>query len=256
MEEIEKAFGETTSIVLGRKLSKMTDYEEWLLKHVKGKVEKRKSKISGKTVFVPSVEFYGRMGGNIVTLGESLELGKRHLGEEEVEKLSLENADKMLEKIKTTTPEIIYSRNIGTEESSCYGPTQHCYKVTFTWFSKLIAYSFWARDSERLFGCSNVAAQSSFCIKCHSSTKLTRCFEVNDSNNCADCYFCHNCENVQDSMFCFNAKNLRNAIGNVQLAPDEYRKIKARMLLQIADELEGKKGLVLDIFNISQNAPI
>lgn len=250
MEEIEKAFSQTAEILFGKKLGSMREYEKWLERHVKGKIEGKKSKISSNIVYVPSVEFYRKLGENIVTLEESLLLGEKKVPEATLAKLSLANAGKALEGIKATTPEIIYSRNIGTTESSCYGPTQYCHKVRFTWFSKFIAHTFWGRDSERLFGCANVAAGSAFCIKCYSSTKLIRCFEVNDSNNCADCYFCHNCEDLRDCMFCFNTKGKRYAIGNVELGREEYLKVKKRIQAQIATELERTKSCKYDIYSI------
>ena len=250
MEEIEKAFEQTSEILFGKKLGSMRAYEAWLERHVKGKIEGKKSKISANTVYVPSVDFYRQLGANIVTLDESLELGKKKLPEAALDRLTLATAGKALEGIKTTTPEIIYSRNIGTEESSNYGPTQYCYKARFTWFSKYIAHTFWARDSERLFGCANVAAGSNFCIKCYSSTKLSRCFEVNDSNNCADCYFCHNCEDLKDCMFCFNTKGKRYAIGNAEVGKEAYMKIKKQVQTEIANELLKTKSFRHDIYSI------
>ncbi len=254
MEEIEKAFSETSGLLFGRKLVGLKSYEGWLERHVKGKIEGKKSKVSGNIVYVPSVDFYRSLGSNIVTLQESLALGGKKIDDSQLEKLTLSTAGKVLEGIKTTTPEIIYSRNIGTEESSNYGPTQFCYKIRFTWFSKFIANTFWARDSERLFGCSNVAAGSGFCIKCYSSTKLIRCFEVNDSNNCADCYFCHNCEDLRDCMFCFNTMGKRYAIGNVEVGKEEYLRVKKLIQAQIASELEKTKSLRYDIYNIGSKA--
>jgi len=250
MEEIEKAFNQTSEILFGKQLGSMRAYEAWLERHVKGKIDGKKSKISNNIVYVPSVEFYRQLGSNMVTLDESLKLGEKKLPEAQLERLTLATAGRVLEGIKTTTPEIIYSRNIGTTESSCYGPTQYCYKARFVWFSKFIAHTFWGRDSERLFGCSNVAAGSAFCIKCYSSTKLVRCFEVNDSNNCADCYFCHNCEDLKDCMFCFNTKGKRYAIGNVEVGREAYIKIKKQVQKEIADELLKTKSFKHDIYSI------
>ena len=42
-------------------------------------------------------------------------------------------------------------------------------------------------------------------------------------------------------MFCFNAKNLKNAIGNVQLKPDDYKRIKSMFLKEI-HEMEDEYG--------------
>jgi len=94
------------------------------------------------------------------------------------------------------------------------------------------------------------AAGSSFCMKCYSSTKLTRCFEVNDSNACTDCYFCHNCENLTECMFCFNAKGKRYAIGNVEVGKEAYMKVKRLVQSQLAGELERTKGCKRDIYSI------
>ena len=76
MEEIEKAFEQTAEILFGKKLGSMSTYETWLERHVKGKIEGKKSKISANTVYVPSVDFYRQLGTNIVTLDESLKLGE------------------------------------------------------------------------------------------------------------------------------------------------------------------------------------
>ena len=51
-------------------------------------------------------------------------------------------------------------------------------------------------------------------------------------------------------MFCFNAKNLKNAIGNVQLKPDDYKRIKSMFLKEIHERLVKDKDLDFDIFNL------
>jgi hypothetical protein len=79
---------------------------------------------------------------------------------------------------------------------------------------------------------------------------MARSFECDGSEACADGYFLHNCENVRDSMFCFNAKNLTNAIGNAPLPAADYKRIKTSLVSQLADELEKRKSLKWDIFNI------
>ncbi len=250
MEQIEEAFQKTTEVVLGKKLEGIENYEHWLTRHVNGTVRKIKSAMSDKTVYSPSLEFFKRMERNIVTLDESLELGNQSLSLQEVNSFALKNANAVLSQIKTTTPEIIYGKNIGSEECACYGPTKYCYKSTFCWFSDYIAYSFWPRDSEYLFGCSNVAGGSKYSLKCYSSTKLVRCFEVNDSNSCSDCYFCHNCENLRECMFCFNTKGKRYAIGNVEVGREAYMKVKKLVLAEITKELSETKGFRHDIYSI------
>ena len=250
MREIDKAFSATASVLFGKPLDGIEQYGKWLTARARQAiVRKVPSRISGKDVSVGQVDFFEQMGPNIVTLDESLPLGEHALTEGEVSSLCMENAGRLLSKISTTTPEIIYGTNIGTEGCACYGPTQHCQDTTFCWFSKKVACSFWTRDCDSVFGCSNLVL-SSFCIRCHSSTTLTRCFEVNDSSASSGCYYCHNVENCQDCMFCFNAKNKRYAIGNVEVGREAYMKVKALLCAQMHDELLRTKRIRHDIFSI------
>lgn len=250
MKEIEKAFSATTSVLFGKPLSGIEKYGNWLKSRVKeANIIKVKSKVSDRQVLVVPVGFFKEMGSNVVTLDESVKLGERTLTENEVESLSMKTAGKLLAKISTTSPEIIFGENFAEEGCACYGPTQGCYKTTFCWFSKRVAFGFWTRDGDSVFGCSNLVL-SSFCIKCHSSTNLTRCFEVNDSSNCSGSYFCHNSEGLQDCLFCFNTKNKRYAIGNIEIGREAYMKIRHLVLASIVSELEETHSLRHDIFSI------
>ncbi|VVB98145.1 Uncharacterised protein [uncultured archaeon] len=249
MKEIEAAFSTTSGIVLGKKLAGLDDYGPWLTKDVLAKVNTAKSVKSGKTVFLPTLEYYGKIGRNALTLEESLEHGKNAITEREAEALSVANASGALAGIKATTPEVVYDKNIGTQECADYGPTQYCYRSGFAWFEKYCGYCFWARTSEYMFGCSSIL-NSKFCIKCSDSVNLTRCFEVSDGRNCSDSYFCHNVENVQEGMFCFNTKNKKYAIGNIEVGREKYMEIKKMLLSQIADELDKKKSFRYTVFNI------
>jgi len=250
MREIEKAFESATLVIFGKPLSGVDNYGAWLKEKVKNaKVIKKKSKLSGQDVHVVSIDFFRLMGNNVVTLNETVEMAKRSLSEQEVEELTVENAPKLLQKICTTSPEIIFGENFDTEGAACFGMTQHCYKTAFCFWSKKVAYSFWNRECDSVFGCSNLVL-SSHCLKCHSSTKLQRCFEVNDSFSCSGCHFCHNCENLQECMFCFNAKDLRYAIGNVEVGRKAYMRVKELLCSQMHKELLKEKRLRHDIFSL------
>lgn len=249
MREIEAAFGSTTSIVLGKKLTNLDGYGGWLTEHVLAKVNTAKSVKSGNPVYMPTLGFYEKIGRNALTLAESFEHGKQSLSEAEVLDLGMSNASAVLKDIKATTPEVVFDKNIGTEECADYGPTQYCYRSGYAWFEKYCGYCFWARTSEYMFGCSSIL-DSKFCIKCCDSTNLTRCFEAADAVNCSGLYFCHNVENVHESMFCFNTKNKRYAIGNLEVGREKYMEMKKRLVAEIADELERKKSFRYTIFDI------
>jgi len=104
-------------------------------------------------------------------------------------------------------------------------------------------------NSKYTFGCYRIL-ESQFCINCYNSLYLTRCFEVDTSTKCSDSLFCHNSEALQDCAFCFNAKGKRHAIGNLQLPPEQYRKIKNMLVEQMTEEILKTKELNYDIFNI------
>ena len=252
--EIEQHFATTAQIIFGKPLAPLKAHGEWLLSRApEARITEKKSAASSRTVCSPSARFFLALGNRVLTADEALKAGGKKISGKDAEALCITNAHALLAGISTTTPEIVWGKNVGTEESSCYGPTQHCFRVACCWFSKFIAYSYWSRTSENLFGCS-LCTDCSFCIKCYSSTKLTRCFEVNDSNNCADCYFCHNCEDLKDCMFCFNTKGKRYAIGNRELPKEEYLKIKGMLQAQMHSELERTKKLEYDIYNIGSRA--
>lgn len=250
MREIENAFSATSSLLLGAPLTGIRDYSSWLLMHVKGRVIERRSRISGKIVYVSSVPYFQKLGDNVVTHEEGIRLGKeRKLTLAEAESLTLKNASRDLSGIKTTSPEIIFDKNIGTKECTCYGPTQYCFQGTMNWYCKNAAYSYWPKRSENVYG-SGMVYGCKFCIKVHSSTNLTRCFEVTDSHSCSDTYFSHNCENLQECMFCFNTKGKRYAIANREVGKEKYMEIKKRILKQVYEELSTTKTLKYDIYTL------
>ncbi|MDD5337748.1 MAG: hypothetical protein PHS02_04665 [Candidatus ainarchaeum sp.] len=249
MEEIEKAFQAVTLPLLNKRLSNLTDYEGWLVKDIVHKIVQVKSIKSGKPVSMPSMRFFEAIKDNCVSLEEALELGKSHLSAIEADSLSLANASSVLKNIARTTPEAVYGTNIGTVECADYGPSQYCYRSSFAWFDKFCAYSFWPRNSEYIFGCSSII-DSRFCMKCHDSAQLTRCFEVLDGSNSSDCYFCHNVENVQNGILCFNAKNLRYAVGNVEVGREKFTEMKNMLLNRIVPELESRKDFAYSIFDL------
>ncbi|MFH1520813.1 MAG: hypothetical protein ABID61_04155 [Candidatus Micrarchaeota archaeon] len=248
MDEIEKAFQETTSILFGKKLYNLEDYRTWLLESV-GKALYTKSQISNNTVYVPDIIFYSSIKKNMVTLDESVELGKRQLSEEDTKILTLANASEKLKDIKFVTSDVMLGQNQDLKKTSTYMNAQHCFDGVWYINSKCDAYCFWPRESEYCFG-SHFIFASNFSIKCYNSVKLARCFELSDCSTCTDCYFCHNCENLNNCMFCFNVKSLRYAIGNIEVGRETYLKIKEKIIGEIANKIETEKKLEMNIYNI------
>ena len=248
-KDVETAFQEVSRIVLGKRLTKLIDYENWLTKH-SGKVIGVKSQISDGVVYVPPLEAFVEIRNSAIKEDEALEYGKNTVGIRELNGLTPLNARERLACIKLTTPEITFGENIDITECSGYGVnTAHAFRGSFIYADKCVAYSYFIRNSEYIFG-SSLIFLSKYCINCYHSQNLTRCFEVSDSTNCSDCYFCHNCESLSNCMFCFNTKSKRYAIANVEIGPEAFGRIKKLVLDDLTKRIEANKGLDIDIYNI------
>jgi hypothetical protein len=229
----------------------MGKYSGWLLRHVRG-IGRATSAISGKPLSVPLYSAFQAMPeGRLIGAEEAKEAGRQlRISNDEAETFSLGNAREKLGRIAYFCVE----REIGNNTNNIDCPVQinssGCYRIPNCVFTKDSAYSYWARNSEHCFGCSRVF-DSAFCISCHNSMKLSRCFEMDCCRNCADSYFCHNCENVHDSMFCFNVKNLRYAIGNAEVGREAFERAKKLLLAEITGSLEKTHDYKRSIYNIS-----
>jgi len=249
MIEIEKSFAKTSALIFGTELSPLSGYVRWLEHGLPFSIVEKKSKVSGKPVFMVTHPPYLKISGNIAGIEEALEVGKLALSGIEAASLSLENVRAKLAKISTINPNTVFGENFDTTDSACYGPTQHCFRIAFSWWSKYVSCSYDARTSSHAHGCSDID-DCNFCIRCRQSSKLQRCFEVDESASCSDCYYCHNVENCRDCMFCFNAKNLKNAIGNLEYPREEYLAIKKKVLGKMVEELKATRQLKLDIYSV------
>ena len=249
MSEVEKSFASTSALMFGRGLAPLSVYIGWLERGLPFPMAVARSHLSKKPVFMVSHPAYARIQGNVAGIEEALELGKLSIAIKEAESLSLANAGKALSKISTTCPNVVFGENFDTVDSTCYGPTQHCFRISYSWWSKYASCCYDVRTSSHVHGCSDLD-DCNFCIRCRQSSKLQRCFEVDESANCSDCYFCHNVENCRDCILCFNAKNLKNAIGNVEYPREEYLAIKKKVLETMVEELKASKQLKLDIYSV------
>lgn len=245
--EAELAFQKVTGVVLGAPLKGLEKFSNWLKKYDDFVVASA-SALSGVPVYAPPVSFYKVFKHNFITFQEAFDHIKPVLDARYLEQPSFSAIQEKLVPLYIT-PEAVIGDNKNVQMAGAYGYSLNCFYGAFFNQSKNCAYCFWPRQSEYMFGSTQVFS-SAFCIKCYNSANLTRCFEVSNSNNCSDCFFCHNCENLSDSMFCFNAKNLRNAVGNVELEKEEYAKIKSMFLTQVLKKIEETNRLDYSIYNI------
>lgn len=249
MNKIEESFSQITKVILGKPLTSINEYGNWLSRNVDKPII-GKSCASGKRIIIfDHADFLRFPRDRLLTLEEAERLGA-------VNKLDISALERNpipeLGKIAYFSPII----DFGKKENLMDCPTQessvNCYNGDAVYCCKNSSYNYWPRDSDYIFG-SSVIFVSSFCLKCYNSKKLSRCFEVDHSRDCSDSYYLHNCENVKSSMFCFNTKNLNYAVGNTAVGKDQFEKTRGMLLEWINGELEKKKDVPLSIFNISNH---
>jgi hypothetical protein len=248
---IETAFASTIQIILGKKPTKGIDaYGAWLVKHTRG-FDRCKSALSGKEIFLAHYGNYCDLPKDrLLTLEEAKQSGQAvRLLPGDLEGLSLKTAGTKIGKIAFFNSDIADGNNLNDIECTINIDAVNCYRAVCSVYSKFAAYSFWPRTCEHVFGCDTVF-DSSFCVNCYRSVKLTRCLEMDSCNGCSDSLFCHNCENLQNCMFCFNTKNKSYAIGNVEVGREAYLQVKKVVVEQLASQLEKNNKLSFDIFAI------
>lgn len=255
---IEKAFSSTCSLLFKRDIGTLSAYSDYLKMHVPQNLP-LKSAISKSPVLVSSYRVHimklHDISKRMATDEELRGIGKVGIGEGAAGKLSgnLQSAVELLHPIAYMNLDKVVGQIRNMKGCTVIIDATDCLDCSAPIRCKRCAHAFWPSSSEAIFG-SSIAWDSSFCMKCFHSKKLTRAFECDSCENCSDIYFSHNCENVRDSMFCFNKKNIVNAIGNAELPAESYRKIKNSLVSQIADELEEKKTLKWSIFNLAREA--
>lgn len=252
LAELEKSFVQTTRLLFGKELAGLQEYSGWVGRRVP-LPKPGKSKISGKEVWIPPSYIY--MGkefdpSRVISLDEMEKMPQTPLTKEDVGKLRAVGLARAVAPIALACGNYRYWTFSNIERCSGAGDGRNIYMGEDVYLQvKNVAFSNYALYCNDCFGCHGLM-NSSFTIHGYNSDRVSRCFEVESCSNCSDLMFCHNCENVHDSMFCFNAKNLRNAVGNVQLPPEVYRKIKEMVRREIVAELEGRKNYGRDIFRI------
>lgn len=247
---LDQAFSDTCNLLFEKPLpGKLTDYEGWLLRHVRAP-PKAKSAAIGKPLLVLPILLNNPVRETHITEKEAEEMGKEALTEEAIGKISISNCIEALSPIAFATCEVALGNNMEVAETVSYSDSREVFGSSTMYDSKKCAYCCWvSHQAENMFGCDHVF-YSKFCVNCYRSLRLQRCFEVNDSLDSSDCYFCHNIENCHDCMFSFNAKNLKYAIGNSEFPREEYLRIKGLLLSEIAAKAGAQKGLPFGIYGL------
>jgi hypothetical protein len=246
MNPINKAFSTTSKIIFKTELKNIEDHEEWLSRYMM-KTREFTSLFGSKVYRLDhNFEISVYPEDSVVSQEEAAVLATRHLNEEDLTSIS---------KIREKLSEIAYVLGTSLEDvqntvkSPSAWHSSNLYKVKDSTYDEYCGVCGVILHSRYAFG-SHRIVNVNFSINCYNSSSLNRCYGLDTCRTCSDSYFAHNCEGLAEAMFCFNAKGKRYAIGNTELPPEHYRKIKDSLVSQMADEIIETKRLKYDIFNI------
>ena len=235
---LEKAWASTCKVLFGEEAGSLPQYEKWLAELVDPTVV-RKSSISGKEVIYSTANY--SESAKSINLDE-VDFNRKY------PPLSI-NQIKDIDSIASAIGDrAYYSGNVVlgnskyVEKSANISDCFYIYNTTLSSNDKYMAYCTQCRLDSYGFG-GNAFSESEFCLKCHELTRVKRCFETWMTQDSANCYYSHGLKNCADCMFSFNLRNKRFAIGNLELPPDKYKGIKAKLLSEMLSGLKRDKRL-------------
>ena len=246
---LNRRFKGACKILLKAEVGDIWEFDEWM----EGMIEKNrleKSCVSGKEV-VLGIKEYAR-DARFVSFDE-IDYGKKYAG------TSLAGIGSMDALIASLSDRFMYAGNLvigkssHVERSANISDSHYVYDSALYGDCKYLHKSTLGRLNEDLFG-SHGCGESQFCIRCTQTYRDRRCFEAWMTQNCSDVYYSFNLDFCSECIFCFNLRNRHHCMGNVQLEPEEYFKVKDRLLSEMAQMLKSRKKLpsLLDILAVSE----
>ena len=235
---LEKAWASTCKVLFGEEAGSMRQYEKWLAELVDPAVV-RKSCISGKEV-IYSTAYYPESAKSINL--DEVDFNKKY------PPLSINQIKDIDSIVSAIRDRAYYSGNVVlgnskyVEKSANISDCFYVYNTTLSSNDKYMAYCTQCRLDSYGFG-GNAFSESEFCLKCHELTRVKRCFEAWMTQDSANCYYSHGLKNCTDCMFSFNLHSKRLAIGNLELPPDKYKAIRAKLLSEMLSDLKRDKRL-------------
>lgn len=249
-DNLNRAWKSTCKVILGEEIGELSEYEKWLTRYLEPSGTK-KSAISGKGVVVSSDDFC--QSAKFLSLDE-VDQYMKTIGNGKFNINDVKDLDSIIE---ATREKAYYTGNIVLGNSLHVDSVNRCinssfvYKTQDVYDCKYIAYSSVLRFAEYIFGSSGIGEGCKFNIKIFETYKNVRCMETIRNYVASDCYFTGSMENCGNCMFSFNQRNKNCMIGNYQFAPDEYHKLKEKLVEDIRETLKAKKMVpsLIDIIN-------
>ncbi|MFH1393392.1 MAG: hypothetical protein ABII71_03840 [Candidatus Micrarchaeota archaeon] len=240
--DINHSWKATCRILLGDEIGDIDDYQDYLLQYVSNG-KNVQSSISGKDVIVPANGSYGsaKFISNDEREKYAALTGKFELNLDEIKDI-----DSITDALKER---IYYSGNVVLGNSKDVGLSNRISNSTSVYRSEGLSdskhsgYCCMVRYADHAFGCST-GGDCKFSIKAFEVYKTMRCMETLRVYTSSDCYYSSNLESCSDCMFSFNQRNSRNMIGNLQLPPERYAAIKAKLVGDFRENLRAKKKVM------------
>ncbi len=248
--EASKKWKATAKVVLGCEVGELNWYAEWLGRIRTWRAAK-KSSISGKDVVFGRFDY--PQGAAFISLDE-VDYTKKG---KPISPSSLQGIDPI---ISAVSGSIAYAGNIVlgksqfVEQCSNMVDCNYAYHSDRCTHSKYLAYCSQVARSDNIFGSDGIGG-SSFCLRPSSCMYCSRCFEISKCEHCSDCYYSHGLSGCSDCMFCFNLRSAHHCIGNLQLSPEKYRAIKARLLSEMGAMLSQSHKLPTLLELLSSQKP-
>lgn len=233
-QQLNERFRATMRVLFGKEIGELPEYREYLLSEVH-KPLTRKSHVSGKEVFF-SREHYAEKA-------RFADLAEIAADPREVDINDVKDLESLL---RALNENLVYcgNNNIGmsmhVEKSDVCADSVFILNSHQLMSSKYVAYSHGIRAGENIFG-SMWCGNNSFLVRCQGLFNCARGFESYLCVNARSTCFSFNCRNCSEMLFSFNQVSKKNAIGNLELAPEKYMALKQKLMGEVADALARKK---------------
>ena len=247
---VQRAFSETTKIVLGAEQRKIEDFAPYLMRHALP-VWKVKGKFGSKTYRLDMPLVKDLPNCCLCTLQEALNNNRPYIAKSDAELPIRALAKKVSQKAAITLEMLEGSCRDIVDVSQAIDSTDIYCMWDCTTSTRSGCYTA-VIQSQYIFGGYLRALDSEFCINLYDSTKVKRCFEVDSCSQSNSCYFCHNVEGCENCIFCCNVKGLHYAVFNKELPKEEYLRIKRMLLDYVNLELSKKKRLERSVFSLDK----
>ena len=246
---LEKSWNSTCRVLFGREIGPLGKYRKWLSVHLP-KSARRESHLSGKEVIL-AMDAYPK-SARFVSESELTQNREYGLGINDIKDI-----DSVIGALRGQC-EYAGNRFLGNssyvEASDIVIDSQYVNNSTNVEESMYVDSSFMVRRGSKYAFGSGYFGQSEFLVRVIGSFNSKRCFESYFVPDSSDVYFCESCFGSRELLFCFGQRSASYRIGNLQLPKDKYLQLKAKLLGEVASELE-KEGRFPTLLELVGESP-